>query len=142
MSHKVSLIFPSKFGIEIETMNFKFDFRSKECSIKSLVEAQDYFNPRPNAVFRDILTKLKHKASMYQKVVSLTGCPLTEKSVYQKILSLIFPKVSTGGKELSLIFCQNLSTVPYWVSLNRKKACTKVITYFDIQNVKFEQKSY
>ena len=71
-------------------------------------EAQDYFNPKPNSVFTDILSKLKNKGWMYQKGVSL-----------------IFPKVSTGGKELSLIFCQNLSTVPYWVSLNRKKACTQ-----------------
>jgi len=57
-------------------------------------------------MFRDILTNIKHKAWMNKNLVSL-----------------IFPKVSTGSKELSLIFCQNLSTVPYWVSLNRKKAC-------------------
>ena len=42
---------PNLVYVEIETMNFKFDFRSKECTIKRLVEAQDYFNPKPNPVF-------------------------------------------------------------------------------------------
>ena len=51
--------------------------------------------------------------------------------MYQKVVSLIFPMVSTGGKELSLIFCQNFSTVPYWVSLNRKKACSKRSSYLN-----------
>ena len=38
-------------------------------------------------------------------------------------VSLISPKLSTGAITLSLKFLQIFSTVPYWVSLNKKNAC-------------------